>query len=130
MKRTSAKRRAPTTTRKVSARAAVIARRTKNQVQLDGAVDDTGWTFFTNHAHVLFVLAAEGGLVLREVAHKVQITERAVQRIVRDLEQEGYLMRERVGRANTYRIRTKRPLRHAIEEHRSIGELIAWVNGP
>jgi hypothetical protein len=86
------------------------------------------WTFLTNHAHVLILLSREGALVLREVAQRVGITERAVQRIIRDLELGDYLQRDRVGRRNTYRINPRKALRHPIENHRTIGELLALIN--
>ena len=86
-----------------------------------------GWTFLTNHAHVLILLSQDSSLVLREVAVRIGITERAVQRIIADLELDGFIEREKVGRKNQYRILTKRPLRHPIESHRSIGDLIALI---
>lgn len=58
---------------------------------------------------------------------KVGITERAVQRIIAELEADGYLEREKIGRQNHYRIRTDRPLRHAIEAHRTIGDLLRLI---
>lgn len=88
------------------------------------------WTFLTNHAHVLILLSREGALVLREVAQRVGITERAVQRIIRDLELGDYLQRDRVGRRNTYRINPRKALRHPIENHRTIGDLLALVDPP
>ncbi len=62
---------------------------------------------------------------LRDVAAKVGITERAVQRIVADLESAGYLGRERVGRQNQYRLQTAMTLRHPLEEHVEVGRLLA-----
>ncbi|MFM7244102.1 MAG: helix-turn-helix transcriptional regulator [Planctomycetaceae bacterium] len=85
------------------------------------------WTFLTNHAHVMILLAKNPEIVLREVAGLVGITERAVQRIIADLERDGFLVRERVGRRNAYRIRQGKPLRHPIEAHRSIGDLLDIV---
>ena len=82
------------------------------------------WTFLTNHSHVLVLLHAEPDLVLREVATRVGITERAVQRIIRELEEDGFIERERVGRCNRYHILTDHPLRHPIEGHRTIGDLL------
>lgn len=87
------------------------------------------WTFLTNHAHVLLLLPQSPSLVLREIALQVGITERAVQRIIADLEASGIIDREKVGRQNRYRIRTDRPLRHPIESHRTVGELLAMING-
>ena len=85
------------------------------------------WTFLTNHSHVLILVAKNPSLVLREVAARVGITERAVQRIIADLEGAGALERERVGRRNHYRVRTDLPLRHPIESHRTIGDLVGLI---
>ena len=85
------------------------------------------WTFLTNHAHVLILLYQESCMVLREVASRIGITERAVQRIVADLEQDGFIEREKVGRQNQYRISATQPLRHPIESHRTIGDLIMLI---
>jgi hypothetical protein len=82
------------------------------------------WTFLTNHAHVLILLHGDPELVLREVAARVGITERAVQRIVQDLEEEGFLRRHKVGRRNHYEVLAKHSLRHPIESHRKIGDLL------
>jgi DNA-binding transcriptional ArsR family regulator len=86
------------------------------------------WTFLTNHSHVLILLSQDPTLVLREVAVRVGITERAVQRIIADLEQAGFLDREKLGRRNRYRIRSNQALRHPIESHHTVGELIALVS--
>lgn len=85
------------------------------------------WTFLTNHSHVLIVLAQNPSLVLRAVASRVGITERAVQRIIADLEEAGVIERERVGRQNHYRVRTNVPLRHPIEAHRTVGDLVGII---
>lgn len=82
------------------------------------------WTFLTNHGHVLLCLAREPELRLRDVAAKVGVTERAVQRIVADLEEAGYLTRRRSGRQNEYDIATERPMRHPVEAHQSVQALI------
>lgn len=87
------------------------------------------WTFLTNHAHVLTVLDSDPNLTLREVAVRVGITERAVQRIVLELEQSGFLEREKVGRQNQYKVLKHQPLRHPIEAHRSIGDLLTMITG-
>lgn len=86
------------------------------------------WTFLTNHAHVLLLLARDPSVVLREVATRVGITERAVQRIIAELEEEGYIERERVGRQNHYRIHRDKKLRHPIEDHQSIGSLLSLID--
>ncbi|MDA3961083.1 MAG: winged helix-turn-helix domain-containing protein [Planctomycetota bacterium] len=83
-----------------------------------------GWTFLTNHAHVLICLAKDPSARMREVAKVVGVTERAVQRIVADLEADGYLVRSRTGRRNQYQIAVDLPLRHNVEAHTMVSELI------
>lgn len=83
------------------------------------------WTFLTNHGHVLLCLAKSPELRLRDVAVQVGLTERAVQRIVADLEEGGYLTRRRLGRQNAYEIDDEQPLRHPVEAHQSVRALIA-----
>jgi DNA-binding MarR family transcriptional regulator len=86
-----------------------------------------GWTFLTNHAHVLVCLSKAHHDTLREVAQCVGITERAVQRIVADLEAAGIITREKEGRRNTYQVNPKAHLRHELEAHKTVGELMEMV---
>jgi hypothetical protein len=88
-----------------------------------------GWTFLTNHAHVLLCLARSPELRLRDVAVEVGVTERAVQRIVADLEGGGYLTRHRSGRQNAYEINRDGPMRHPVEAHATVRALIEMVDG-
>ena len=85
------------------------------------------WTFLSNHGHVLVCLARDPEARLRDVAQAVGITERAVQKIVADLEAVGVLSRERTGRRNRYHLDAARPLRHPLESHRTIGALLSMV---
>jgi len=82
------------------------------------------WTFFTNHSHVLFFLFQHPGIPLREVALAIGITERAVQKIIADLEEGGIISRKKRGRINQYTINTQIPLRHPLEAHHSIGDVL------
>ena len=88
---------------------------------------ESRWNFFTNHAHILIYLEAHPDQTLRRVASAIGITERAVQRIVAELEDGGYLKRAKVGRQNKYEIIGDTPLRHSQESHRTIKELLDWV---
>jgi hypothetical protein len=91
----------------------------------------TGWTFLTNHAHVFLCLARDPVVRLRDVAVRVGITERAAQRIVADLDAEGYISTERVGRRNRYVVHPELPLRHPVEGFRPAGALIEMLtNNP
>ena len=85
------------------------------------------WTFLSIHAHVLVCLALDPDARLRDVALSVGITERAVQKIVSDLEQAGAIVRERTGRRNSYRLNLDVPLRHALESHKTVGTLLSLV---
>ncbi len=85
------------------------------------------WTFLTNHAHVLICLSENHEMRLRDVASSVGITERAVQKIVAELEGGGLLERERQGRRNVYRIHAKKPLRHPVESHCTVHGLVRFV---
>ena len=87
------------------------------------------WTFLSNHGHVLVCLALDPNARLRDVATQVGITERAVQKIVGDLEEAGVLVRQRAGRRNTYHLNVNAPLRHALEAHRTVGALLGLVAG-
>lgn len=86
-----------------------------------------GWTFLSNHSHVLVCLAAEPTMRMRDVAERVGITERAVQRIVSELEAAGAVVKTKVGRQNRYEINRELALRHRLESHRTLGELLDAV---
>ncbi|WP_344983961.1 winged helix-turn-helix domain-containing protein [Deinococcus rubellus] len=85
---------------------------------------EPSWTFLSNHSRVLLCLSRRPDATLRQVAADVGITERAVQRIVRDLEDAGILIRQRVGRRNTYKIEANRPLRHPLDAHQNVRALL------
>jgi len=85
------------------------------------------WTFLTNHTHVLVCIAENPEARMRDVAAQVGITERAVQRIVADLEEAGYVSHERVGRCNRYAVHTELPLRHPIEQHCLVSSLLKII---
>ncbi|MCL6563466.1 MAG: winged helix-turn-helix transcriptional regulator [Firmicutes bacterium] len=83
------------------------------------------WTFLTNHAQVLLCLASNGGqMTAREIAHAVGITERAVQRILSDLEAAGYISRFRDGRRNRYEIHSDLPMRHPAQRGLTVRDLL------
>lgn len=85
------------------------------------------WTFLTNHSHVLLCLVQNPSIKMKEISKKVGITERAVQSIISDLRKEGYIDRERQGRSNTYQINTSKHLKHPIEEHKTLSDLIKLI---
>ncbi len=89
------------------------------------------WTFLSNHAHVLLLLIARDPQIkLREVAERIGITERAVQRIVADLVAARYLERERSRRRNHYKVDPELPMRHPVVALQEIGTLIELIMSP
>jgi hypothetical protein len=88
------------------------------------------WTFFSNYGHVLVCLARNRDARLRDVAEQVGVTERAVQKIVRDLQGGGFLTVSKQGRCNRYRINKRKSMRHELEAHCTVGKLLALVARP
>jgi DNA-binding MarR family transcriptional regulator len=82
------------------------------------------WTLLTNHGRVLLIIAGDPDVRLRDVAASVGITERSVQMIVADLEDAGYITRERRGRRNHYAVHPDKTFRHPHEADHSVGELL------
>jgi uncharacterized membrane protein len=88
-----------------------------------------GWDFLTNHAHVLVCVARDPGIRLRDIATAVGITERGAHRIVSELVEEGYVVRERQGRRNRYQVKTELPLPHPLAEEHEVGDLLEVLIG-
>lgn len=87
----------------------------------------SGWTFLTNHARVLAAIADNPRVRIRDIAAHCRLTERAVQKIIFDLEQEGYLSHSRVGRGNTYQIEARKVLRHPAESGLTVASLLSLL---
>ncbi|RFU40026.1 MarR family transcriptional regulator [Actinomadura logoneensis] len=83
------------------------------------------WTFLTNHARVLVMIARHPESRLRDIADAIGITERAAQMIVNDLEGGGYLTRTRIGRRTHYSVHPDRPFRHPADADHLVKELLA-----
>ncbi|MFI9829317.1 MarR family transcriptional regulator [Streptomyces sp. NPDC051913] len=84
----------------------------------------SGWTFLTSHARVLAAIAEDHTTRIRDIAARCRLTERAVQKIISDLEADGYLTHRREGRSNTYRIEPGTILRHPAESGLTVAELL------
>jgi len=89
----------------------------------------SAWTFLTNHGHVLVCIAHNSNVRIAEIADLVGIGERAAHRIVCDLVKDGYVVRKKDGRRNTYAVNYDRPLRHPLESAHSIGEIFGALAG-
>ena len=82
------------------------------------------WSFLTNHARVLVCIAHDPGVRLRDIATTLGITERSAFGVVTDLTEGGYVVKEKDGRRNRYQIQAHLPLREAITQERTIGEVL------
>lgn len=87
------------------------------------------WTFLTNHAHVLLCLARDPTLRRRDLAELVGITERAVGTVLAELQAARVIAVQRTGRRNSYRVMGTVRLRHPVEAHRTVGDLVRLVAG-
>ena len=83
------------------------------------------WTFLSNHAHLLLAVAQDPSARVRDLADRVGVTERATQLILNDLVNDGYVLRTRTGRRNSYALANGMPFRHPLEAGHSIDGLVA-----
>ena len=88
------------------------------------------WTLLTSHGRLLLLIAQNPEMRIRDLAESAGITERSVQAIVTDLEEAGYIERERVGRRNIYRLHPEMPFRHPAESGHTVGELLELFAPP
>jgi DNA-binding MarR family transcriptional regulator len=96
---------------------------------VDSTAAGPAWTFLTNHARVLIMVARDPGIRLRDVAAACDVTERTVQGIVADLEGAGYLTRRRLGRRNRYVVTPGTRFRHKAEADHEVAGLLALMIG-
>src|SRR5215212_5603848 len=125
------------------------------ETRATGAIEMPRYQFLTNHAQVLLCVAHDPGIRLRDIAETVGVTERSAHRIVSELVEDGYVVRERIGRRNAhrivselvedgyvvrerigrrnvYKVRPELPLRHPLTqetEQRRIGDLLEVLLG-
>jgi hypothetical protein len=87
------------------------------------------WGFLTNHAQVLLCIARDPGARLRDIAASVGITERSAFGIVSDLAVAGYIVKEKGGRRNRYRVEPDLPVPESADRRLAIGDLLALLGG-
>ncbi len=82
------------------------------------------WTFVTNHAMVLSLVAGKTRITAREVAATIGITERTVRAIIADLDAAGYITKKKQGRGTRYRINPDLSLRHDVHREIAVGDFL------
>src|SRR5437764_1394857 len=85
--------------------------------------------FLTNHARVLLCIAHDPGIRLRDIAARLDITERSAYGIVTDLAAAGYIVKQKDGRRNRYQIQAHLPLPEPTSRERTVGEILALLAG-
>jgi len=110
----------------------IYSRNDEHKGEIDGVagVVAPNWDFLTNHAHVLLCVSQDSGIRLREIAAAVGITERTAHKVLSELVEEGYVLRERHGRRNRYKVKPELPLRHPLVREREVGELLDALERP
>jgi DNA-binding IclR family transcriptional regulator len=83
-----------------------------------------GWTFLSNHGHVLLAVSQDPDSRVTDLAARVGISTRATLSILDDLERAGYVRRTKEGRRTHYTVDLARPMRHPSAAHHHIGELL------
>jgi DNA-binding IclR family transcriptional regulator len=86
-----------------------------------------GWTFITNHAQVLLAVTQKSDVRVSEIAAVAGITERHAYRMLRDLQDAGYVERLRDGRCNVYRIHPEMAIGDPVVEEQSLRALLRLI---
>ena len=89
----------------------------------------SSWGFLTNHALVLIHVANNPRSTLREIANAVGITERATLSILRAMEEDDIITRQKEGRRNRYWVDFSALLEHQLRGPYSVSELVEELTG-
>lgn len=90
------------------------------------------WTFVTNHALVLSIIAQQPRITARELAVTIGITERTVRKVIADLDAAGYIGKRKQGRGIRYRINPRLSMRHDVNQEIAVGDFLralGWEKG-
>jgi predicted transcriptional regulator len=82
------------------------------------------WSFLTNYGLVLTCIGKNSQRTAHEIAMQVGVTERTVRKIIKELEETGYIKKTKDGRLNSYTVNATLPMRHALQRDISVGDLL------
>ena len=99
-------------------------------ISAEGDGEVPGWDFLTHHAHVLLCVSDDADIRLRDIAAAVGITERSTHKILTELVEDDYVLRERQGRRNRYTVKPEMPLRHPLVRERTVADLLGALTKP
>lgn len=82
------------------------------------------WSLLTSHGRLLLAIENEPGLRVRDMAERLEMTERGIALILRDLREAGYVTSRREGRRTFYSVVADKPLRRNSLRHQTVGQLL------
>ena len=85
------------------------------------------WNFITNHGLVLLYISQNPQCTMRDIAAALGVTERSIQRVLKDLEAEGYITWQGTGKGNIYQINHNRELKHELTKDSIVRDLLSLL---
>jgi predicted transcriptional regulator len=85
------------------------------------------WTFLSIHGRVLAYITKHPQKTIQSISHEVGLSIRAVQIIIDELEEQGYMERQKVGRCNQYVIHPEMPMRHRFDRQHTVGDVLEAI---
>ena len=85
------------------------------------------WTFLSTHGIVLAYIAKRPKSTTQVIAQEVGLSIRGVQQILDELEEEGYMDRQKLGRCNHYVVHPEMPMRHSLERKHNVGQILLAI---
>ena len=82
------------------------------------------WTFLTKHAVVLSLIANNPRITALELAGELDLTERAVRKLIAELYENRYIEKKKEGRRVRYRINPDKSLRQETHSDVAVGDLL------
>jgi DNA-binding IscR family transcriptional regulator len=88
------------------------------------------WNLMATHGVVLFYIAANPEATMRQMSEALNLTERRIAQVVRDLAEAELLTVERNGRRNSYSVNPDAHFRHPTLSHITLGHFVKMLSGP
>ena len=86
------------------------------------------WTFLSNHGRVFLYLARNSSSTTEKISRDVGLSLRGVQKIIAEMEEDGYVTHQKVGRCNHYIVHPDKPMRHRLEQNHTVGDILLGLD--
>ena len=87
------------------------------------------WNLMATHGVVLFYIAANPESTMRQMSESLNLTERRIAQVVRDLSEAELLTVTRSGRRNSYAVNPDAKFRHPTLSHIRLGYFVKMLSG-